>query len=256
MPYGKTVLHGIDQSVPEYDDLPNKGNQASECMCEDLLSKHIYDMELAKWLPEEYVPFRWDFANDGGFLGWHNLNVTVPKSTIILDGVYDVLEALVSGGAAEVGIKVESAAGGTKDILAQEAIATAGTFGLHDIDPDGTAANAIKTTEDYDIKMHVTVAAVTAGVLVGFLRCVRGFPSEDYSSSTLSSSSSPSSSSQSSSSSSSSQSSSSGGSSDSSTDSSSTQSSSSTEVSTASSNSSSSSSVVSTASSQSSSSST
>ncbi len=55
--FGKTVLHGVDQSVPEYDDLPNKGNQASECMGEDLLSKHIYDLNLAKWLPMEYIPF-------------------------------------------------------------------------------------------------------------------------------------------------------------------------------------------------------
>jgi len=204
--FGKTVLHGIAQSVDVATELPDKGNMASECFDEELLGKHVYDLEQKTWLPMEYVPFRWSFSEDGGFIGFHSL-VEIPANTIIFDGLFDVLDPLTSGGAAKITLKLEAAAGDAGDILVETLISSAGTLGLHDIVPVGTIATSIKTTADRWVKLRVTDAAVTGGVLVGFLRCFRGFASEEVSSSSSSGSSSSSSSSQSSSQSSSSSSS-------------------------------------------------
>jgi len=202
MSFGKTVLHGVSQSVPENADLPAAANMAAECLTEDLLGKWIYDIEQEEWLPMEYIPFRWDFATDEGFIGYHPL-AAVPENTIVFDGFYSVLDRLISDGSPTIQIQLEAA----NDILADAAVGPAkatGAPGLHNIVPDGTAANAIKTTADRWIKLRVLTAALTGGVLVGFLRCFRGFAAETLSSSSPSSSSSSSASSASSASSSSS----------------------------------------------------
>jgi len=153
MSFGKTVLHGVSQSVPENADLPAAANMAAECLTEDLLGKWIYDIEQEEWLPMEYIPFRWDFATDEGFIGYHPL-AAVPENTIVFDGFYSVLDRLISDGSPTIQIQLEAA----NDILADAAVGPAkatGAPGLHNIVPDGTAANAIKTTADRWIKLRV-----------------------------------------------------------------------------------------------------
>lgn len=166
----RTVLNGIDTSAPSHAKLPALGNQGSEVYVDNLRARCVYDDGARKWLPEEYIPFVYDFAVHGGAVGNLDLGITVPAGTIILDGIYDVVTPLTSGGAATVALKVEAA----NDVLAAAAINTAGTAGLHAIVPDGTAAKAIKATQDRKVTLAVAVAALTAGKLYGYLRCVRG----------------------------------------------------------------------------------
>src|SRR5574340_210850 len=105
----RTVLHGVDQSVPDAGTLPSKGNIASEAMTEDVLSKWIYDDATPAWLPMEYVAIRWDVATNGGDVAIHSLAATLPKDTIVWDGCYLVLDPLVSTGAATIRITTEAA---------------------------------------------------------------------------------------------------------------------------------------------------
>lgn len=186
---GYTVLHGVSQSVPTAADLPTKGNMASELLTEDLLGKWVYDLHEQEWKPMEYIPFKWSFEDNGGDPGWYDLGVTIPKNTIIWDGLFHVIDAVLPTNAQFL-IKAESDVGETGDIQDTVAASSGGTAGLHDITPDGTAANAILMTSDKNIKFQITEAAtITAGTIVGFLRCFRSFEAADWESSSSSSSS-------------------------------------------------------------------
>ena len=247
----RTVLHGVDQSCPTFADLP-RANMASEIFTEDLLAKLIWDADGTEWLPMEYIPFVWDFDVHGGVVSAIDLGITVPQGTIILDGMLCTVKPLQSGGAATVAISVE----GANDILTAVIFTTPGTEGLHDVIPTCAAANAVWVTVDRQVTFTIGGAPLTWGKMYGFLRCVRGFITEEASSSSSSQSSSSSSSSSSqSSSSSSSQSSSSSSSQSSSSSSNSSSSQSSSSSSSSQSSSSSSSQSSSSSSSQSSSSS-
>ncbi len=183
----RTVWHGIDQSVETDAALPSTGNHGARCVVEETGSIFIYDANDKKWKPDDEVISRWSFTTDGGGVGWYDLGTTLPAGTIIMDGVLRVLDPLQSSGAAKIGIKAESAAGATKDILADVLISTAGVEGVYDITPDGTAANAVLLTSDKNVKLNITVAALTAGVFELHLRCLRGGVSEEVSSSSSSS---------------------------------------------------------------------
>lgn len=183
----RTVLHGVDQSVETHADLPDTGNHGARCVIEETGSIYIYDANDAKWKPDDEIIARWSFTDDGGGVGWYSLGAILPAGTIVFDGVLRVLDPLQSSGAAKIGIKVESAVGATKDILADTVISSAGVEGVFDITPDGTAANAILLTSDKEVKLNITVANVTAGVFEVHLRCLRGGVSEEVSSSSSSS---------------------------------------------------------------------
>ncbi len=167
----RTTLHGVDQIVPDAANLPDKGNMASECFTDDLLTKYVYDAASGVWLPIDYMAARWDFDSDGGAIADIGLGVVVPAGTILLDGLIDVLDPLTSEGAAKIAVKVE----GAGDVLAAGLISSVGTLGLHDIVADGTATNMIKATVARTITLTPSVAALTAGALIVYLRCVRGF---------------------------------------------------------------------------------
>lgn len=106
----------------------------------------------------------YDFDVHGGAVGDIALDCTVPDNAVILDGIVDVLTPPTSGGAATVALKVEGAA----DLLGATAIAS--VTGLVDTVPNGTAANAIKTTADRVVTVTVAVAALTAGKMNIFFR--------------------------------------------------------------------------------------
>lgn len=167
----RTVLNGIDTSASSHAKLPDRGNQGSEVYVDDLRAKRVYDHQARKWLPEEYVPFEYDFATHGGAIGNIDLGVEVPAGTILLDGIVDIVGAVTSDGAATIALKVE----GAGDVLAAATLDTNGTAGLHAVVPDGTASKAIKATAARKVTLTVAVAALTAGRLYGFLRCLRGF---------------------------------------------------------------------------------
>lgn len=189
--FPRTVLHGIDQSAPTFRDLPNTGNEATLCLEEAHMNTWLYDPDIDAWWPYEYLAFEYDFASDGGNIGFVNLDVEVPRNTLVFDGVLDVIDVFTSGGAATIAIQLEAA----DDILVAGNLAANGTIGLHDVVPDGTAANTVRCTAARQLKMDIRVAALTAGKLIGFLRCFRGFDLEEQSSSSSSTQSSSSSSS-------------------------------------------------------------
>jgi len=191
----RTVLHGIDQSGESFANKPPTGNHGARWFDEELGGVFIYDANDKKWKPDGDIVARWSFTEDGGDIGWYDLGVTLPAGTLIFDGVVQVIDPLVGGG--KIGLKVESAAGATNDILGDTALTIEG---LTDITPDGTATNTILLTADRNIKCQITTAAFTAGALELHLRCLRGGVSEETSSSSSSSVTSSSSSSSSSSS--------------------------------------------------------
>ena len=85
-------------------DLPNTGNEATLCLEEAHMNTWLYDPDIdARW-PYEYLAFEYDFAEDGGGVGFHNLDVQVPRNTLVFDGVLDVIDVFVSGGAATIAI--------------------------------------------------------------------------------------------------------------------------------------------------------
>lgn len=177
----RTVLHGVDQTRPDFASLPSTGNMASECYIEDLKSKHVYDATAEAWLPMEYIPFRYDVAVDGGTVGAKSLSEKIPDDMIVFDGMIQVVQKFESGGLATLKITGEADA----DILGVTALATL-VEGMLNVVPNGTAAKAIRTTAERTITATVAGATFTRGVLVGFLRCFRGFASEEVSSSSCS----------------------------------------------------------------------
>lgn len=171
----RTVLHGIDQSAPQFEKLPGRGNQASECYLDDLRSKHVFDQSARTWLPLEYIAFRYDVAEHGGDVGAIELPVTVPADTIILDGIIDILDPFGSEGSATLALSIEAPA----DVLAATDLTDLDDAGLLDVYPNGSAARAIRVSEDAPVVATVGVAELTAGVLQGYLRCVRSVPVEE-----------------------------------------------------------------------------
>ncbi|MCL4854432.1 MAG: hypothetical protein KJZ78_23985, partial [Bryobacteraceae bacterium] len=106
----RTVLHGIDQSVPSYARLPGKGHWAHEVLTEDLLNRFTYDGNAGLYRPVGQINFLYDFAVEGGAAGDIVLPVKVPAHTIITHGLLDVLVQPTSGGLATVAIEIEAAA--------------------------------------------------------------------------------------------------------------------------------------------------
>jgi hypothetical protein len=164
----RTVLHGIDESAPSLSKFPARGNMGSRCYDEASRTQRVWDSTAKAWLPLEYVAFQYDFAVHGGVQGTINLKTAVPAGTIILDGLLDVITQPTSDGSATVAISVE----GANDVYAAGAISGL-TPGLKDVVPDGTAGKAIKTTQARNVTLTIAVAALTAGKIRGFLRCLR-----------------------------------------------------------------------------------
>lgn len=108
--------------------------------------------------------FEYDFAKHGGVVGDIVVNGNgIPKGALILDGIVDVKDAVLSGGAAELAITAESAG----DILAATGKATLATDALLDTVPNGTAANAVRVSSALNsLTFSPSVADLTAGRVV------------------------------------------------------------------------------------------
>jgi hypothetical protein len=165
-----TVLHGVDQSVATFDDLPDKGHWCAKCVTEDLQAPFVWDEDAAIWVPDGIIVFEYDFATHGGAQGAIDLGIDVPADILIVDGMINVVTSLDSGGAATLALHIE----GAGDVLAATAYGSLAA-GLVDVVPDNTAANAILTTDTQAITATIATADLTAGKLYGHLRCHRTF---------------------------------------------------------------------------------
>ena len=113
------------------------------------------------------ITAEYDFAKHGGAVGAIPIDQKIPAGAIVTGGLVKVFTALTSGGAATVAVSLESAG----DVKAATAIATL-TPGLHDVAPDGTAANSFETTQERTVTVEVGTADLTAGrflVLLNYL---------------------------------------------------------------------------------------
>lgn len=100
----RTVLHGIDQSVPSCARLPVKGQWAHRVLNEDLQAPFYWDNNAKICIPDGIIKFKFDFATHGGAIGDISLGITVPANMIILDGILDIVTALTAGDAATCAI--------------------------------------------------------------------------------------------------------------------------------------------------------
>ena len=113
------------------------------------------------------ITAEYDVAKHGGAVGSIPIGQKIPANAIVTGGHMKVLAAPTSSGAATVAINLESSG----DVLAATAIASL-TPGLHDVIPDGTAANDFETTQERMLTVEVSTAALTSGrflVLLNYL---------------------------------------------------------------------------------------
>jgi len=106
----------------------------------------------------------YDFSVDGGAIGDITLRGdSLPEGAVVTGGMVHVKAACTGGASATISLKVESAA----DVMAATAMAGMVTNALIDVEPDGTAANAIRTTENgRQVVATIATAALTAGKFV------------------------------------------------------------------------------------------
>jgi hypothetical protein len=111
----------------------------------------------------------YSFARDGGAVGYITLKdqdgvtpLTIPSGALILNSLVYVTTAVLSGGAATVGVGLEA----DNDIFNATAKASlsigAKIVGIPDY---ATAADYLKLTADRSFRLKVGTAALTAGVL-------------------------------------------------------------------------------------------
>lgn len=166
---GRTVLHGIDQSVPTWDKRPANPNEGTLIYQEESKDFRVYDSALAKWLASfNRIAGLYDFAESGGAQGAFNL-ADVPAGHVVLFAMVDVLTTFQSAGdTATIALHVEAA----DDIVAAiaiENVADPWDAGLQAAIPDWTVANAVKATVDRHLTMTVAVQDLTAGKLLAQL---------------------------------------------------------------------------------------
>nr|WP_321465158.1 hypothetical protein [uncultured Desulfobulbus sp.] len=108
--------------------------------------------------------FEYDFTRDGGAIGDITLRGdSLPDDAVVTGGMVQVKTTCTGGASATISLKVESAA----DVMAATAMAGLVSNALIDVEPDGTAANAIRTTENgRQVVATIATAALTAGKLI------------------------------------------------------------------------------------------
>jgi hypothetical protein len=199
----RTSLHGVPESCHAFGDLTAKANMASECLTENVLSKHLYDAGQEAWLPMEYISFVYDVGEHGGVTA-ASPDESVPAGTIIVGGIIIVADKFVAAsGTPMLGIGINSA---TENILVSTDICAASVNDRIAVTPlFANAATWLVATAATTFDILIASANLTAGRLYGYLMCFRNVYGNELSSgSSASSNSSSSSSSESSSSSSSS----------------------------------------------------
>ena len=113
--------------------------------------------------------FKYNFSTDGGAVGVITpaLNVTLPLHAILLGGILNVTTSCTSGGSATVAIGTSAGSSATS-LLAATAVASLGA-GLIALVPLFSAATAVKLTAQGNVTLTVATAALTAGVIEGWI---------------------------------------------------------------------------------------
>ena len=176
LPVTRTVLHGVDQSVPDFARMPNSGHMASRVYQEDMKNDWIGDTNAGAWLPNGIFTCLYDFERHGGDQGAIRIG-QLPGSEILLDisvadltagklavhlltvrglggrmlimaGWTDVIEELTSEGSAQIAIRVQTGRPATyATLLAAESIATAGAEGVHNLVPNWVSTYVVEVPE-------------------------------------------------------------------------------------------------------------
>lgn len=114
---------------------------------------------------------KYKFSDDGGAISSIALfrDVVIPAGAIIVEGGLDVIVSPTSGGAATLGLTLESAG----DLIAAAAISGApwSTLGRKNLIPQ-TWATSVKTTAARDVLAVVGAFALTAGEFDVYLKYV------------------------------------------------------------------------------------
>lgn len=106
----------------------------------------------------------YDFSKIGGAVGAHKLGVTLPAGAIVIDSSIEVITTCTtaSADAGTMAISIE----GANDIVSAVAVSNGANpwdAGVHAGVPVGTAATAIKLTEDRTVTATIATQAFTAG---------------------------------------------------------------------------------------------
>lgn len=110
----------------------------------------------------EMIMQEYDFARDGGAIGDIPLRgPKVPNGFRVTSTFIETLTGITSGGLATIALKMNA----DGDLLADAAIAGFAAAGVDAGIPVGTAATAVKATDNRTIYLQVKVADLTAGKL-------------------------------------------------------------------------------------------
>lgn len=123
---------------------------------------------------KKYARARYDFASDGGATGDITLSTTpkLPSGAVVTEAVIDVTTVPTSAGAADIALKLESAA----DVNAADAISGApwSTTGAKRADALVGADAGVTTTQERDLVATVGTAALTAGAFDVYVEYFEG----------------------------------------------------------------------------------
>ena len=109
----------------------------------------------------------YSFAEHGGAVSVIGLGVFLPDNAVVVRSWWEVTDAVTSGAAAQISFSIPT--DDVDGISAAAVLGTQGTLGYHEGLQLGTAASfSTKTTAERELSMEVTVAPLTAGILILF----------------------------------------------------------------------------------------
>jgi len=109
---------------------------------------------LSRWAKVEY-----DFATDGGAVSTIDLGVTIPDNAILLSCIVEKITQFTSGGAATVGLKVESSG----DVIAAATAFSNAQYTAAIAPGVALSSTQFKTTAPRNVSLEIGAHAITAG---------------------------------------------------------------------------------------------
>ena len=113
----------------------------------------------------------YSFVEHAGAISVIGLGVFLPDNAVVVRSWWEVTDAVTSGGAAQISFSIPT--DDVDGISAAAVLGTQGTAGYHEGIQTGTAANfSTKTAAERELSMEISVATLTAGILVLFCEYV------------------------------------------------------------------------------------
>ena len=109
---------------------------------------------VTRWAKVEY-----DFATDGGAVSTIDLGVTIPDNAIVLTCIVEKITAFTSGGAATVGLKIESSG----DVIGASTAFDNAQYSTAIVPGVALASSQFKTTAARNVSLEIGAHAITAG---------------------------------------------------------------------------------------------